>query len=219
MNSEEEIKAHTEAVCQGKLSCHSKVCPNCDGSPESFRLHERKPRSFFFVVDRLVRKMLSFLLRWKCPLCNTTFTEYPEFALPFKRYVKEEVLERSRAYVEEERASYKSGVEVQGMGIFYEGEGETIDDRRLSPSTLWRWVGLVGAMKGTLQKSLRLIRQKDPSCGMFREPHPVPCGKYRSKPRQSILQTCRRLFRAEEEFQRLFQTPIFLHFATALCFR
>lgn len=215
---EGEVNAHTEAIYKGKISCHHKACPKCDGSPGSFKLHERKPRFFLFIVDRLVRKTLSFLLRWKCPLCNQTFTQYPDFALPFKRYVKEEVLERSRRYVEEEKVSYKSGVEVQGRAIFYEGQEERIDDRSLSPSTLWRWVGFAGAMKRTLQKCLQLIRQKAPGCGIFREPLPLPPHKYRSRPRKHILQTCLRLFRAEEQFQILFGASIFLHFATTLSF-
>jgi len=80
---------------------------------------------------------------------------------------------------------------------------------------LWRWVGFIGTMKTTLLEASKLIRQKAPSSEIFREPHIIPTHKYQSETRKKILQTCSRLFRAEEEFQILFGASIFLHFETA----
>ena len=152
-------------------------------------------------------------------LCNQTFTEYPPFALPYKRYVKGEVLKFCQRYVEEDQATYRSKVRVNGMPVCYEGQGEEIDDRRLVPSTLWRWVDFLGGMKKTLQEALRLIRQKAPSSGIFREIYPIASQKYRSDARRIVLQRCLRLFRAEGEYLPLFGTSIFLQLATALFFR
>ena len=219
MSIQEEIKAHTQAVLNGKVSRDQRSCPKCGTFHGSFRPHERKRRSFLIIVDRLVCKMSSFLMRWKCLLCNQTFTEYPPFALPYKRYVKGEVLKFCQRYVEEDQATYRSKVRVNGMPVCYEGQGEEIDDRRLVPSTLWRWVDFLGGMKKTLQEALRLIRQKAPSSGIFREIYPIASQKYRSDARRIVLQRCLRLFRAEAEYRSFFGPSIFLQLATALFFR
>jgi hypothetical protein len=219
MSIQEEIKAHTRAVLNGEVSRDQGSCPKCGTFHGSFRPHERKRRSFLIIVDRLVCTMASFLMRWECLLCNQTFTEYPPFALPYKRYVKGEVLKSSQRYVEEDRATYESVIRVKGMPVCYEGKGEEIDDRRLAPSTLWRWVVFLGGMKKTLQEALGLIRQKAPSSGIFREVYPIAPSKYRSDGRRIVLQRCLKLFRAEGEYLPLFGTSIFLQLATARFFR
>lgn len=219
MSIQEEIKAHTQAVLNGEVRRDQRICPKCGKFHGSFRPHERKRRSFLIVVDRLVCKVATFLMRWKCLRCNQTFTEYPPFALPYKRYVKGAVLKSSQRYVEEDQATYQSVIRVNGMPVCYEGQGEEIDDRRLAPSTLRRWVGFLGGMKKTLQEALGLIRQKAPSSGIFREVYPIAPSKYRSDERRIVLQRCLRLFRAEGEYLPLFGTSIFLQLATARFFR
>jgi len=129
------------------------------------------------------------------------------------------VLKSSQRYVEEGRATYESVIRVKGMPVCYEGKGEEIDDRRLAPSTLWRWVVFLGGMKKTLQEALGLIRQKAPSSGIFREVYPIAPSKYRSDGRRIVLQRCLKLFRAEGEYLPLFGTSIFLQLATARFFR
>jgi hypothetical protein len=96
-------------------------CPHCQERPDRFRLHDRRGRTFLVVVERVVQRVRSFLARWKCSLCRRTFTMYPPFALPWKRYVREFLFDCVGKYLERDELSYRRAVEVGGMAVFYGG--------------------------------------------------------------------------------------------------
>jgi hypothetical protein len=214
----EAIQAHTEKVATGAVTCECRQCPRCHARPDAFRLHDRRPRIFLAVVGRLVRKFLSFVTRWRCPVCGVRFTDYPPFALPHKRYVAPEILSRGEAYLEDDGATYRSVVESGGLGIFHDSGDGRIDDRELAPSTVHRWISWLAGLPRTLQEALGMIRAMDPRSTIFRDPVLLPSGKSRSPGRKQALQEALRLLRAEREYRRLFGRSVFPELATGAGF-
>lgn len=192
-------------------------CPHCQEHPDRFRLHDRRGRTFLLVVARVVYRIPSLLSRWKCPLCRGTFTLYPPFALPRKRYVREFLFERGRNYLQRDELSYRRAVEVEGMPVFYDGRREDggIDERSLSHSTLHRWLSSLGALVETLRAALRLVRSKSATSDLFRRIFALAPSKYRSEDRKQSLQTGLRLLETEEEYRACFARSIFPELATA----
>ncbi len=212
----EEIHTFTQAVASGTVACDFDTCLQCGRRPESFRLHDRRKRIFLVIIDRLVHEILCFLPRWKCPLCGRTFTTYPAFALPRKRYVRRDVLRFSGEYVDDDRTTYRRAATEDGLAVFYHGgEDGAIDDRQFAHTTLYRWFPFLGSLKRTARDALRLIREKTPGSGIFRKILPVPAWKYRSDERRQVLFHSRRLLQIEAEFRALFAGSLFPRFATA----
>lgn len=50
--------------------------------------------------------MRSVLTRWKFLVCHKAFTDYPDFALPYKRYVRQDLCQLSGRYVFDDSVSY-----------------------------------------------------------------------------------------------------------------
>lgn len=214
---EEKINNHTEEVRRGKLHPEKMECPHCKARPEYFSLHEKRERKFIVFVVEAVKIVVSLLIRWKCPNCKGTWTEYPDFALPYKRHVKETAVDLSRKYVFDEsvrgRVTYKEAVKVRSLPIGYVDERglpiEYVDEegdtqyRYVAPSTVWRWIGFLGS-GNWLEKMLSLIKEKYPQTGIFRAVKLVPAYKYRSEERKRILERCMKFLEADTEFKRLF---------------
>jgi transposase-like protein len=216
------IAAHTEAVERGKVSCTAEHCPICGQRPAVFKYHASRPRCFRVIVDQMVQAVASALTRWKCPACEKTFTLYPDFALPHKRYVCQVVCGLSERYVADDELSYRAGVQIHGRAVYYDadaGAPQVLDDRVLWPSTLHRWIGWLGRLRETLRTALQLIRAQSATCDVFRHLVALPARKYRSERRKGTLQACGRLLRADGAYRQLFQTSIFPYLATACGWR
>ena len=83
-----EIAAHSARVRKGNHRCSLSCCPHCGRAPEPtlfFRRHALRQRKFLVIQGRYIHAVEGLLARWRCPFCRRTFTEYPPFALPFKR--------------------------------------------------------------------------------------------------------------------------------------
>jgi transposase-like protein len=210
-----EIQDYTHDVEKKQVRCDLTYCPRC-GKPASFKLHDRRKRTYLVLVNRLVKTIRSLLARWKCQRCRQSFTLYPPFALRQKRYLSEEILRRAERYVARDRESYRSAVKIDGMAVFHEGSGEKIDERSLAHSTLYRWLGTLGSMAESCRRALGLIREKAPGSEVFRRILPIAVWKYRSEARRRVLGDCRRFLVAEGEFRQIFGISIFPRLAT-LC--
>ena len=208
------IAAHTLALTHAAPCCKTEVCPKCGDRPLSFAYHGLRSRQFLVLVERVMHCVLSALSRWKCPSCGKSFTDYPSFALPYKRIVRQDLCALSDQYVTDDDLSYRKAVQVDRMAICYHTDGQTADDRVLWPSTLHRWVGFLGRLKNTLQQALRLIRSKSATCDVFRQVVAVPCWKYRSDERRLVLQTCGRLLGTDRAYQKFFDRSVFPELAT-----
>jgi hypothetical protein len=193
-----------EAESQASPEC---CCPGCQQEGSAYRAHDRRRRQFYVIVGNWVQRFFTTLIRWKCILCGTTFTFYPSFCVPYKRFVLADITRLSERYVEADEASYRSVVHCQGMAIGYAEEPSM--SKQLSPSTVWRWLGDFGACAARLQAGLRLIQEKDPSLALHRQIRPVAPQKYRTEQRREQLQTGRFLLAVAEVFNRLFGQVIF----------
>lgn len=186
------------------------------------------------IVNRMVQAVVSALTRWKCPACEKTFTLYPDFALPHKHYIRQDVCRLSECYVTDDDLSYSKAVQVNGTAVYYDavaagsqavdnrappGGSQAIDDRVLWPSTLHRWIGWVGGLRRTLREAFQLIRARSATCDVHRDLVPLAPRKYRSEQRQVVLQACGRLFRTDEAYRNFFRTSIFPDLATVCGWR
>lgn len=210
----EKIKAHQDNILAGKIPDDLEICPKCGGHRPTFKLHEARDRLFLVIVDYLVKEVWSLLGRWKCSLCHTTSTYYPDYAIPYKRYTKDTIWEISKKYVEEEDSTYENVVQNDKEAIVYDSKTNSSRyESELTGSTIWWWLSFIGSLNDLISKAFSLIRQKDPSSQIFREVLPINPRKYRSNKRKKLLQRCIRFFNAEVEFRRLFLNSIFPHFA------
>jgi len=117
-------------------------------------------------------------------------------------------------YLENEQ-SYQETVSCEDGAIGYEEKVGKVDERQLSPSTPWRWLGFLGSMNNTLTEALNLIRQKAPDSYIFRELFPIFSGKYRTRKRKLLLQNAWKLLQADQIFQHLFGEKIFPRYEIA----
>lgn len=196
---EERIKAYHDKVVSANPEMPQGPCVKCLRQPDSFRLHDGRQRSFRFVAGDMVRVVLTILLRWKCPLCRGTFTDYPPFAVPYKRYVRDDIEGFSERYVETDQQTYRSVVRPEKTAVGYENDCQ----RQLDHSTVWKWLGWLGRLEQRLHMMLEWIRYQSPSHGLFRELTPIAPKKYRSERRKRVLEQARLLLRAAGVYQEL----------------
>lgn len=209
------IQGHDQAVRAGRVAYEGTICPRCQGIPDAFKIHDRRQRTYRLVIERLVHCVSALVVRWKCELCRLTFSPCPDFALPYKRYVRDVVLDFGERYLGNDSMSYRRAVRVEGLPVFYgSGPDGAIDERALAASTLHRWLGWLGQLDKTLHEALRLIRRASATSDLFRKTHPVPGWKYRSAERRRCLQVGLGLLSAEAAYRRLFTVSIFPGLAT-----
>lgn len=211
-----EIKEYTESVLANRFRCDLECCPRCGKETDAFKRHALRERIFLVVVGAWVCKVPSFLSRWKCPLCNKTFTHYPLFAVPHKRYVQASVFACAHRYLDEDRKTYRQAAQREDRPIFFEGDSAgTLDDRTLAPSTIHRWIVFLAGLGRTLRRALRLIREKSPSADIFRRLFPVGSWKYRSVARKRELEAAAQLLAVKASYRALFGPSAFTELATA----
>lgn len=134
------IQQHTESIISGDIPKPQKCCPGCFSKPEIFKLHECRKRAFRCVAGNFVKVLITFLPRWKCTNCGKTFTSYPAFAVPYKRYTINDILNFKNILIENDQQSLNKAVTHKGSPIGYKEENEKNVDHFLAPSTLWRWL-------------------------------------------------------------------------------
>ena len=210
----EEIKVHEKNVLSGKIPATLRMCPKCGECHLGFKLHERRKRQFLIIVGEWVRRVDSHLARLKCRVCGGSFMDYPQFALPHKRFTVKDIVNLGRRYVEKPSMTYQKVVLHDDSAIGYDGVEAEREGRQLWGSSVWRWLSFSGGLVKTVKNALHLIRQANPNCGIFRELYPVHPEKHRSEKRKRVLEQSLRLFNAEDEYRGLFGRSIFPHLAT-----
>ncbi len=144
---ENMIKQHTERIISGEIDIPKGICPKCQKKPNALKLHECRKRTYRYIVGCFVKKRITLLPRWKCDICEATFTDHPDFALPYKRYVKENVVKISMNYIKEEKESYQSVVTNNNAQIGYEEKDGQYVNHFIYPSSPWRWIDWLGHLK------------------------------------------------------------------------
>jgi hypothetical protein len=180
----------------------AKQCAKCAG--RCFHRHQKRPRWFLPVVERIVRPIHCWLYRWRCVTCGTTFTHLPALCVPFKRYLRGEIERRAQTYVETDPMSYRQVVKERGAAVVYddpiadgastEAEKEAEAVRALAPSTPHRWIGAIAACRAQWQPAVRLARQLQQEARV--SSIMIAAAKYRGQARKRVLGTCGLLLRA-----------------------
>lgn len=180
----------------------ARQCAKC--ACRRFQRHQKRPRWFLPVVERIVRPIHCWLYRWRCVNCGTTFTHLPALCVPFKRYLRSEIETRAQTYVETDPMSYRHVVKDGASSVVYDDpiadgastEAEKDDEavRALAPSTPHRWIGAIGACREQWQPAVRVARQLQQEARL--SSIMIAAAKYRNQARKRVLETCCLVVRA-----------------------
>jgi len=211
--SPKDIENYSKNVKKGKIVPTIPKCPVCNISSEEFKRHDVRERQFFIPVNQIIQIVFCLLVRWRCPACNKRIPQYPDFALPYKRYTLQTVMDFCATYVENDQSTYKSVILEDVIGY----QEYPNDYRQIDRSTLWRWVGTLGRLKNLSQTAHRLLLEFSPASFVSRHlaTLAVPARKYASAVRKKLLMRCRKLLYLEAAYQHYFATSLFPNLATA----
>lgn len=213
----QQVKDYERKVLNRAINCIFSSCPKCHCKLSGFKLHEARSRIFLVIVFNEIQKIISLITRWKCPICGGTSTQYPEFALPYKRYTLPQIIDFISQYLEDDEQTYRKTVTRDNSEFYHAEKSDEEDTPVLAHSTLYHWITYFAKFKGAAKQALNYINQKDPDTGIFRKIAAlgIPDKKYRSELRRKILLNCRELLCVEREFFRVFNKFfIFPNFAT-----
>ncbi len=177
MGIKDTIEEYTDSIVNGDFSSPDVICEKCRRKHEIYKLHESRKRKLRFVSDNVVMVVLTFLLRWKCSLCGATFTQYPPFVLPHKRFVLTDIVQFGEKYLTNKNSSYADAVKNDENDIGYIGKNGLCDNF-FSPSSVWRFLQYLSCM---VQSNRELF------CENCADPPPISSLKYRSNQRKNLL--------------------------------
>jgi hypothetical protein len=190
--------------------------------PASFTKHdcarrEFRVRVFDLQLDEFVVEVIpSWRVRFRCSHCQAVFTEYPPFALPHKRFVKQDLLAKTQNYLAQQQAgeptTYRESVREQHVPPSYANND---NGRQLSHVTLWRWLSWLASLKPLVQRATQLVLQKNPQADLHRQCCPVPLAKVRSLERRQTLEQAAMTLHAADVFYQCFGVSLFTHLGTA----
>ena len=207
----EDIKAYQQKVEKNKITPDNlPPCPRCRVESEFFKIHAYRERRFLIIIEMLVQAVYCSLVRFKCPGCKKTFTNYPDFAIPHKHFTRPSITGFSASYLESDDMTYQQAVMVDGSV-----PGYPQNDATLAPSTIHRWITTLGRLTQTSRTGLILLLQENPVSSMCRNLAQVVIAqrKYKTKKRKKQLINCRQLMIVEAFFQATFKTSIFTKLA------
>jgi hypothetical protein len=163
----------------------------------------------------LIKAAYCSLVRFRCPGCDKTFTNYPDFAIPHKHYTRPSVTGFSANYVESDEMTYQQAVMVDNSAAGYPQ-----NDATLAPSTIHRWITTLSRFTKTCRTALILLLQENPVSSICRNLARLIISprKYKTKQRKKQLSGCRQLVVIEAFFQVTFKTSIFTKLATRCAF-
>ncbi len=155
-------------------------------------------------------------MRWKCPGCKKTATDYPHFALPYKRYTLPTLLAFSQAYVNAPFNSYRRLVDGCPLPYQVEPDSETGREPMMEHSTIHRWITTLGGYSCMVQNSTDLMVQANPTTSLCRDLAGLKISplKYISPKRKQILFTCSQLVTLVPLYLAQFRVSIFPKLAT-----
>ena len=207
----EDIKAYQHKVEKDNIAPDNlPPCPRCRVDSEFFKIHAYRERRFFIIIEMLIKAAYCSLVRFKCPGCGKTFTNYPDFAIPHKHYTRPSITGFSASYLNSEDITYRQALMVDGSV-----PGYPQNDATLAPSTIHRWITTLGRLTQTSRTALILLLQENPVSSICRNLAQVviPQRKYKTKKRKKQLINCRQLMIIKAFFQATFKTSIFTKLA------
>jgi hypothetical protein len=212
----EDIKAYQNQVEKDNITAHNlPPCTRCSVDSSFFKVHAYRERRFLIIIEMLIKAAYCSLIRFKCPGCGKTFTNYPDFAIPHKHYTRPSIMGFSDKYLNFDDMTYQQAVRVDGSV-----PGYPQNDATLAPSTIHRWITTLSCYTQTCRTALILLLQENPVSSICRNLARViiPPRKYQSKQRKKQLINCQQLVIIEAFFQATFKTSIFTKLAIRYAF-
>ena len=212
----EDIKAYQYKVEKDKITPHNlPPCTRCSVDSSFFKIHAYRERRFLIIIEMLVKAAYCSLVRFKCPGCGKTFTNYPDFAIPHKHYTQPSITGFCARYLNTEDITYRQALMVDDSV-----PGYPQNDATMAPSTIHRWITTLGRLTHTCRTALILLLQQNPVLSICRNLARIiiPRRKYKTKQRKKQLTNCRQLIIIEAFFQATFKTSIFTKLAISCAF-
>ena len=216
----EDIKAHQQRVEKNKITPDNlPPCPRCSVESAFFKIHAYRERRFLIIIEMLIKAAYCSLVRFKCPGCNKTFTDYPDFAIPHKHYTRPSITGFSASYLESDDMTYQQAVMVDNSAPGYP-QSDSTEAPTLAPTTIHRWITTLGRFTQTCRTALSLLLQQNPALNICRDLARLTVAqrKCKSKQRKKQLIGCRQLIIIEAFFQATFKKSIFTKLATRCAF-
>jgi len=212
--TKQDIDKYTEQVKNNEVLCNLPDCPCCKTASKFFKRHELKERQFNIIENLIVHIVIGLLIRWKCPGCNITFTQYPWFAIPYKRYMLPTIIDLCWQYLENALLTYRKLVEVWCPVEHKSG-------MILQHSTIHRWITTLGCYSVIIRESQKLIFKADPSLSIVKDLSNISVfgRKYKNSDRKTILINCKKLICLEKVYTAIFGVSIFSSLAAVCLFR
>ena len=208
-----QIEAHEKEVRLGLKPSNLQFCIFCNEPSRSLKRHEVRHRILYFIIKYYVYRKEVVLCRWKCIVCKKTFTYYPEYSLPYKRYIKSAIVWFSALYLNNAEISYMKAVK-HSFNVIVHKDDEQTKQSEFNSTTVWRWQSFLSSLIKLEQKALQLIRESTSESTVFRESYSINRQKYRSQDRKAQLLKALKLLKVEETFRSIFRATIFPQFAS-----
>lgn len=176
------IKSYTEKINASIYEAPRGSCLHCSDGNICFKLHDKRFRFLRFIEDGFVCQLQTLLLVWKCSACKKTFTQYPSFCLPYKRYVRQVVEGFCKSYLSFDSArqkSYRQAVSTDNRPLYYHQNSSLPNDQALSHTTLYHWITFLGTAEGSVATAAVGCSETQPPV--------IPPIKYRSLTRLAVL--------------------------------
>jgi transposase-like protein len=188
----EDIKAYQAQVEKDKITSQGlPPCPICQLDPLFFKIHAYRERRFLLIIEMLVKSFFCTLVRFRCTRCGKTFTQYPEFAMPYKHYTRQTIERFSAAYVKDDQKTYETAV-ITNDGV----PGYPDSGRVLAASTIYRWITtLARLITSSGQDAIAKISHKAGSHFCSGSDLAIAKQKYRTAERKKCLSRCLHFFR------------------------
>ena len=212
----EDIKAYQQKVEKDKITPHNlPPCPRCSVDSSFFKIHAYRERRFLIIVEMLINAAFCTLIRFRCPGCGKTFTDYPDFAIPHKHYTQPTIMRFASTYLQSDDITYQ-----QALMFDHSAPGYHQNDATIAPSTIHRWITSLGRLTNTCRTALILLLQENPVSSICRDLARLIISqrKYKTNDRKKQLIGCRQMVIIEAFFQVTFKTSIFTKLATRCAF-
>lgn len=196
MEIEKLICSYTKPIEEGNFS-PPENCALCGAHPDFFKFYDKRKRKLRLLNSNLVKVILTFLLRWRCPLCQGKFTDYPPFIEPHKRFAVPHMIKPCVRYLTDVKQSYADAAKAEDGGDICYPDDNNLCEQFFAKSTVWRFMEyLAGLKRPHLFPTVTISATKTP---------PIAPSKYRSKNRLSLLQQAfaaiRALYQAYPDFE------------------
>ncbi len=187
----EEIKAYQAQVEKDKITpAGLPPCPRCQLEACLFKIHAYRERRFLLIIEMLVKSIFCTLVRFRCTRCGKTFTQYPEFAMPYKHYTRQSIERFSAAYVQDDQKTYETAA-ITDDGV----PGYQDSRQALSASTIYRWItSLARLITSSCQDALTKKSHKAGSHFYNHADFAIEKRKYRTAERKRCLFKCLHFF-------------------------